>query len=79
MDLETVANFARFMGKHHDAWHPIITNHYCDVLNEKLDALKLHPLQRIAVTREINAIERQETYDYEAEDRDAVLDIPYMT
>ena len=41
--------------------------------------MQLHPLQRIAVTRQIAAIERQETYDYEAEDRDAVLDIPYMT
>lgn len=79
MDLEAVANFARFMGKHHPSWHPIVTNHYCDALNEYIDAMKLHPLQRIAVLREIDAIERQETYDYEAEDRDAVLDIPYMT
>ncbi|MDX1296169.1 MAG: hypothetical protein R3302_07870 [Sulfurimonadaceae bacterium] len=79
MDLETLANFARFMGKHHLSWHPIVTNHYCDALNECIDAMKLHPLQRIAVIREIDTIERQETYDYEAEDRDAVLDIPYMT
>jgi hypothetical protein len=55
-----------------------VTNHYCDAVLEEVDRMQLHPLQRIALTREIAMIERYETYDYEAEDRDAVLDIPYM-
>lgn len=78
MDLEALNEFTRFTGRQYEEWHPIIINHYCDAINDRLDTLKLHPLQRIALTKEIAVIERQETFDYDAEDRDAVLDIPYM-
>lgn len=59
-------------------WHPIVTNHYCDAVNETVNAMRLHPLQRIALTGKLGTIPLQETFDYDAEDRDAVLDIPYM-
>ena len=78
MGLEAMNEFARYVARHYREWHPIVTNHYCDAVLEEVDRMQLHPLQRIALTREIAMIERYETYDYEAEDRDAVLDIPYM-
>jgi len=79
MELEALGNFALQIEASHRSWHPIVTNHYCDALNEQLSALSLHPLQRIALSRPIAGIARQITYEYDAEDRDAVLDIPYMT
>lgn len=79
MELEELGTFTRRIGSCHKAWHPIITNHYCDTLSETLARLSLHPLQRIALGKPVAAIERQATYAYDAQDRDAVLDIPYMT
>jgi hypothetical protein len=78
MELEALNRFAERIGTCHHDWHPIVTNHYCDLLNNTVDKLKLHPLQRIALTRSIATVERRKTFDYDAEDRDAVLDIPYM-
>ena len=78
MDLEGFGGFTVRIGASHHEWHPIIVNHYCDAVAERLEGLSLHPLQRIALTKPVAAIVRQETYDYDAEDRDAVLDIPYM-
>ena len=77
-DVEELRRFIGKMGVSHASWHPVITNHYHRMVTERIEALHLHPLQRIALTREIAVITLQETYDYEAEDRDAVLDIPYM-
>jgi hypothetical protein len=77
--LEELGTFSLKIASCHRNWHPIVTNHYCDALNETLLSLSLHPLQRIALSRPIAAIERQTTYEYDAQDRDAVLDIPYMT
>lgn len=79
MELEELGKFAQQIGSCHPEWHPIVTNHYCDNLTESLASLSLHPLQRIALSKPIATIERKETYEYDAEDRDAVLDIPYMT
>jgi hypothetical protein len=78
MGLEELNGFAKFITRHYRGWHPIVTNHYCDAVMDKVERLQLHPLQRIALTKEIAMIERRATYDYDAEDRDAVLDIPYM-
>lgn len=79
MSLEELGQFAVQIEECHHDWHPIITNHCCDSLTESIAKRGLHPLQRIALIRPIAAIKRQETYEYDAEDRDAVLDIPYMT
>ncbi len=76
--LEALKTFAETVSEKISIWHPIITNHYCDAIVMELESQRLHPLQRLAVTRTIDAITRQETFEYEAEDRDAVLDIPYM-
>jgi hypothetical protein len=78
MNLERLGCFIPHMVQAHTQWHPIVINHYHHEVTEQIEALRLHPLQRIALTRQMAAIELQETYDYEAEDRDAVLDIPYM-
>lgn len=78
MSLESLKTFAESVSDHAGSWHPIITNHYCDAISMEAETQRLHPLQRLAITRTIDAIERQETFEYEAEDRDAVLDIPYM-
>ena len=79
MEFEELGKFAQQIGTCHPKWHPIITNHYSDSLTETLARRNLHPLQRIALTKPITTIKRQETYEYDAQDRDAVLDIPYMT
>ncbi len=79
MEMEALGSFAVKIGECHQAWHPIVVNHYCDSLAETVEQLRLHPLQRIVLLKPIKSIERQETYEYGAQDRDAVLDIPYMT
>lgn len=78
LDLEALQAFINSFEKEASQWHPIITNHYHDDINYQLECLKLHPLQRIALSKPLAAIPYQDTYKYEAEDRDAVLDIPYM-
>ena len=78
MDLDELKTFAGEVVRSTEHWHPIITNHYCDAIVQEVDDRRLHPLQRIAVTNKLSSIKRVETYDYDADDRDAVLDIPYM-
>lgn len=79
MDIDALGRFSQRLGESHQNWHPIVVNHYCDSLHETLDQRALHPLQRIVINRPISTIERRKTYEYGAQDRDAVLDIPYMT
>lgn len=59
---------------------PIVLDHYATQLSDAVKGLGLHPLQRIAIDKGIKMIEVDEceVYDYQAEDRDAALDIPYM-
>jgi hypothetical protein len=78
MDLDEIKSFCADIAERSGQWHPIITNHYCDAVTFEVDARSLHPLQRIAITKKIASVERVTTYEYDAEDRDAVLDIPYM-
>jgi hypothetical protein len=78
LNLEDAAAFAMNVQQKHQTWHPVVVNHYCDILTDFVESGGLHPLQRIVILRPIQSIERQKTFDYEAEDRDAVLDIPYM-
>lgn len=76
--LDEMQSFVTELKAHHTAWHPIIINHYYEAVNEYTVSKKLHPLQRIALTKGLDEIKKEDTYDYSAEDRDAVLDIPYM-
>lgn len=78
MDLDELKAFSEEIVYNSDTWHPIVTNYYCGAFTLELQKRQLHPLQRIALGKAVSAIERIETYDYEAEDRDAALDIPYM-
>lgn len=78
MELDGLKSFAEDVAASGEEWHPIITNHYCDAIVAEVESQKLHPLQRIAITNKISSIERIDTFEYDAEDRDAVLDIPYM-
>lgn len=78
MDIGSLHRLSRRLAASHTSWHPIITRHYHQSIMRSVDALRLHPLQRLAMTKEISSISVQETFDYEADDRDAVLDIPYM-
>ena len=78
MELEEIKAFTERVAAATGRWHPIITNHYCDAVVSETEERRLHPLQRLAVLGKIANVERVETYDYDAEDRDAVLDIPYM-
>lgn len=78
MDIDGAKRFVERMLNEHAQWHPIVTNHYCDAVNRYAEAQMPHPLQRITLTGKLGGIERQKSFDYEASDRDAVLDIPYM-
>lgn len=76
--LEEIKSFSKQMAEKSTKWHPIIINYYYDTLTQYAHKQKLHPLQRIALAGQIKGIGRQDSYTYDAEDRDAVLDIPYM-
>jgi len=78
MDLDALQQFALLIAENAETWHPIVTKHYCKTFLQELKARRLHPLQHIALSKRVASIELAETYNYEAEDRDAALDIPYM-
>jgi len=59
-------------------WHPIILSHYKQNISDIINTKEFHPLQKIALKKKLKNIPDVETFDYEAEDRDAILDIPYM-
>ena len=76
--LEEVQTFISLLRDKEQQWHPIIVNHYCEAIMEYTEKQRLHPLQKIVLTKGLSEIKKEKTYDYSAEDRDAVLDIPYM-
>lgn len=78
MDMEELAFFATMIQNKYRSWHPIVTNFLCESFTKTLEKSHMHPLQRIAIFKPISNIKHQETYDYDANDRDALLDIPYM-
>jgi hypothetical protein len=78
MSLDELVVFAQNVAKEHTNWHPIVTNYYLDAIAMTTENLDLHPLQRIILTKSIANIPKSKAYEYDAEDRDAVLDIPYM-
>ncbi len=78
MSVEELGKMASHVAQKHSEWHPIVTNYLCDSLTRTLNGSSLHPLQRIVLMKPILPIKRKETYIYDADDRDAVLDIPYM-
>lgn len=78
MEFEEIRAFSLDVGENHDKWHPIIVNHYYELLTKTIEEMRIHPLQKIVLKKPISHIELQKTYEYGAEDRDAVLDIPYM-
>lgn len=78
MSLEELVTFSQMLSKKYENWHPIVVNHYIDTIVVTAENLGLHPLQKIILTKNIANIPKSETYEYGAEDRDAVLDIPYM-
>ncbi len=77
-DTEELAVFAQRMQDEHPNWHSIVVEFYHQCYIERTNALSLHPLQRIALIKPIKEIVYTQEYDYQAQDRDAVLDIPYM-
>lgn len=77
-DTDDLSDFAQKMHNEHKKWHSIVIEFYHRAYTDKTNALSLHPLQRIALMKPIKEIVYTQEYDYQAEDRDAVLDIPYM-
>jgi len=77
-NLKELNEFSLEIQQNHKSWHPIIVNYYCETIVERIDQLKVHPLQAVILKKPIESIEREETYEYDSKDRDAVLDIPYM-
>ncbi len=77
-DLDALKAFSARIARDHHHWHPIVTNHYVKALMYEIEKRQLHPLQQLALKKAIATIAMERTYEYEAEDRDAALDIPYM-
>lgn len=78
LEIDRLKQFAERVAAESAQWHPVIIYHYCDAITHEVEQQRLHPLQRIAITSKIKDIQHLDTFDYDAEDRDAVLDIPYM-
>jgi hypothetical protein len=78
-DLDELIQIIHNLSISHQQWHPIIVNYYLDLISKNIEILELHPLQKITITQPIRSIRHQQTFLYAADDRDAVLDIPYMT
>ncbi len=78
MSLEALLEFTKALAAGSQSYHPIVTHHYASAIKQSLERRSLHPLQRLMVEREAARIALVDTFDYEAEDRDAALDIPYM-
>lgn len=78
ISIEEVTKLALHVEQNHTKWHPIVTNYFLDAIAKYMNMSHLHPLQRIVVMKPIYKLEHKETYIYDADDRDAVLDIPYM-
>ncbi|MEA1920064.1 MAG: hypothetical protein U9N52_09510 [Campylobacterota bacterium] len=78
MNLEELKAFSDQIFENQNLWHPIVVNLYCTEFSNELQKRQLHPLQKITLTKKIVSIAWVETYDFEAKDRDAALDIPYM-
>jgi hypothetical protein len=76
--LDEIGGFVPKLAQASRVWHPIITKHYHSAVMQRIDQMRLHPLQRIALIRMIEKVQLAGTFDYDAEDRDATLDIPYM-
>ncbi len=76
--IDEVKEMMIFLDQHKEELHAIILNHYGNTFLEGLKKTPLHPLQRITLSKGIEKFHIQEVYDYQAEDRDAALDIPYM-
>jgi hypothetical protein len=77
-DTDELGLFAQRMQDDYLSWHSIVIEFYAQAYTEKTNSLSLHPLQRIALMKPLEEIKYTQDYDYQAEDRDAVLDIPYM-
>jgi len=77
-DMEALKSLAMLMQEQYPQWHSIVTEFYHEAYVSKLNALSLHPLQRIALLKPVQEVVYTQAYDYQAQDRDAVLDIPYM-
>ena len=78
LNTEELSNFAQKMHDEYSSWHSIVVEFYHCAYTDRTNELSLHPLQRIALMKPIKEIVYTQEYDYKAEDRDAVLDIPYM-
>lgn len=76
--LDDINRFVHRMERASRLWHPIVTRHYHDAVMLRINRMQLHPLQRITITRLLERVQLVETFDYDADDRDAALDIPYM-
>lgn len=77
--IEEMLEFSKYFASTYKELHPILVNYYKLEFDAQVIALGLHPLQRLQLMKPLQEVELQETYQYEADDRDAVLDIPYMT
>jgi len=77
-NLEELTELSKKLAQEHTKWNPIVTNHYINAITQACERLGLHPLQKIILLKPIANIPKTDTYIYDADDRDAVLDIPYM-
>lgn len=77
-DRDVLQELIERINANQHTWHPIITMHYRAAIKSLINQAALHPLQRIVLEKKIASIREAITYDYETNDRDSNLDIPYM-
>lgn len=78
LKLDSLVEFVKTFTNEGNSWHPIIRKFYFDEIEKVIKTLKLHPLQRITLSKGLSSIKLEPCFEYGATDRDKSLDIPYM-
>lgn len=78
LDTKEATAFLQNIIENKNKLHNIILKYYHTQFIEYLQSSTLHKLQQIALKKKLKFIEVENEYDFNANDRDAALDIPYM-
>ncbi|MEA2029181.1 MAG: hypothetical protein U9N49_09425 [Campylobacterota bacterium] len=77
-DLGEIKAFLETLISKQDEIHPIIISFYKSEIEHFLESQNYHKLQTIAINKKLDLLKAQNDFDFQASDRDASLDIPYM-
>lgn len=78
-DISRIKNLLEKIFNDQDNIHPIILGYYKTQIEQNLQENSYHKLQTIIIKKYLEKLKVDNSYDFSASDRDANLDIPYMT